>query len=111
MSDKGKPADEKSDIWDESLLDLNARMVIDARVAMTDPSAKKIRGRGFSQQDQLKVRTNLKKMTENSILPFLKNKIRVLEENVSKTHKGVKNRFISALGLKTPERGESDGLK
>jgi len=45
MSDKGQSHE---DIWDEKFLDLDARMVIDARVAMSDPSAKKVRGKGFS---------------------------------------------------------------
>jgi len=57
------------------------------------------------------MRANMKKITENHLLPFMKQKIRTLEDNVNKTHKGFKNRFVSAFGLKAPERGENDGLK
>ena len=53
----------------------------------------------------------MKKISELFLVPFIKGKIRSLEENVFKTRKTVKQKFLSAFGLKAPERGENDGLK
>ena len=57
------------------------------------------------------MKQHIKKMAEQHLIQFMKNKVKTLEENVAKTRKGVKNRFSSLLGLKTPERGENDGTK
>lgn len=114
ISDRAKASQkgtQNEDIWDEKFIDLDARTIIDARVAMTDPNAKKIRGAAFSQSDRQKIKSHLKRMADSHIIPFLKSKIRSLETSVEKQHKGVKNRLVSVFGLKTPERGESDGLK
>lgn len=50
-------------------------------------------------------------MAELHLIPFVKQKIKILEENVFRTRKTVKQKFLSAFGFKAPERGENDGLK
>jgi len=53
----------------------------------------------------------MKKITELHLVPFIKNKIKTLEDNVFKTRKTVKQKFLSAFGFKAPERGEFDGMR
>ena len=56
MSDKDKfsslpdqlPLENIEDLWIDKYIDLDARNLIDMQVAMTEPSAKKIRGKVFS---------------------------------------------------------------
>jgi hypothetical protein len=78
---------------------------------MADPQARNIRGKCFSQQDRQKLNNHIKKMAELHLIPFVKQKIKILEENVFRTRKTVKQKFLSAFGFKAPERGENDGLK
>lgn len=114
MSDKANahnPDHFAEDLWSESHIDLDARTLIDMQVAMADPSARRIRGKCFSQQDRVKIRGHIKRITELFLVPFIKQKIRNLEENVFKTRKTVKQKFLSAFGFKAPERGENDGLR
>lgn len=40
------------DLWDNKYIDLDARNLIDMQVAMTEPSAKKIRGKVITPQDR-----------------------------------------------------------
>ena len=48
MSNKNSQEVNNEDIWSENSMDLDTRNLIDVQVAMADPSAKKIRGQGFS---------------------------------------------------------------
>lgn len=57
------------------------------------------------------MKQHIKKIAEQHLIVSMKTKVKTLEENVAKTRKGVKNRFSSLLGLKTPERNENDGTK
>lgn len=68
-----------------------------------------LRGRTFSVEDRTKIKTQIKRMIEKQILPFIEKKIRNLEVNLSETRKGIKNKFMNFW--KKPERGENDGLK
>ena len=52
MSDKNNADAKNEDIWSENSMDLDTRNLIDVQVAMADPSAKKIRGQGFSPADR-----------------------------------------------------------
>lgn len=42
------PQEPVEDLWVDKYIDLDARNLIDMQVAMTEPSARKIRGRVFS---------------------------------------------------------------
>jgi hypothetical protein len=99
------------DIWSDSHVDLDARYFIDMQMAKANPSLKKIRGTCFSLNDRNKIKTHLKKITEIFLVPFIKQKIKNLEESVFKTRKTVKQKFLSAFGFKAPERNENDGLR
>ena len=46
---------------------------------------------------------------ESHIVPFIRQRIRTLEEAVAKTKKGLKNSISNFF--KKPDRGENDGLK
>ena len=57
MSDLYKTGEDENakppeDLWADKYIDLDARNLIDIQVAMTDPSAKKIRGKVFSSKDR-----------------------------------------------------------
>jgi hypothetical protein len=52
----------------------------------------------------------MKKIIEVHMMPFIRKRIRDLEESVAKTRKGVKNRFMSVFKA-TSDRGENDGQK
>lgn len=80
-------------------------------MAIKDPLAKTIRGRCFSNSDRERLANHMRKIAEMHIVPYIKQKIRSLEENVFKTRKTVKQKFLSAFGFKALERGENDGLK
>ena len=69
MSDKGNADAKNEDIWSDSHMDLDTRNLIDVQVAMADPSAKKIRGQGFSQTDRNKVKAHMKRIIEQHIIP------------------------------------------
>ena len=90
-------------------MDLDTRNLIDVQVAMADPSAKKIRGQGFSQADRTKVKGHMRRIIEQHIIPSTQKKIRILDDSVTKTRKGLKNSISNFF--KKPERGENDGLK
>lgn len=90
-------------------IDLDARNLIDMQVAMTEPSARKIRGKVFTPQDRQKIKMQMKKVMETRLLPFMRQRIRILEESVAKTRKGIKNSIMNVF--KKPERNENDGLK
>ena len=77
---------------------------------MADPSAKKIRGKVFSQADRQKMYGHLKKVVEGHLLQFIRQRIRTLEETVAKTRKGFKN-ALAGIFKKASDRGENDGLK
>lgn len=112
MSDRAKAQQndfQAEDIWGDHLIDLDARTLIDMQVAMTDPSSRKVRGKAFSQKDRDKIKGHIKKLAELHIVPFIKQKIRLYEENVFKTRKTVKQKFLSAFGFKAPERNDNDG--
>ena len=97
------------DLWDNKYIDLDARNLIDIQVAMTEPSARKIRGKVFTPQDRQKIHNQMKKVMESRILPFIRMRIRILEDSVAKTRKGIKNSIMNVF--KKPERNENDGLK
>jgi trafficking protein particle complex subunit 8 len=110
MSDKGKVTEgQVEDLWLDKYIDLDTRNLIDVQVAMADPSAKKIRGKAFSQQDRQRMYGHMRKVVEGHLLQFIRTRIRTLEETVAKTRKGFKNAFAGLF--KKAERGENDGLK
>lgn len=85
MSDRTRAhsADNKNeDIWLEKYIDLDSRALIDARVAMTDPSSRKVRGKAFSAADRLVVKAHIKRMAEAHLIPFMKTKIKTLDDVV-----------------------------
>ena len=51
----------------------------------------------------------MRKIIEVHLVPFIRTRIRTLEETVAKTRKGIKNSFTNFF--KKPDRGENDGLK
>ena len=112
MSDRNKPSnnDKLPDLWLDKYIDIDARNLIDVRMAMTDPAAKKIRGKVFSTNDRIKVAQVVRKIAELHLMPFVRGKIRTLEDVVSKSRKGIRNTLFNTF-IKKNERGENDGLK
>lgn len=112
MSNRGKDFSNQhlDDLWDNSYIDLDERMLIDVQMGMVDPNQKKIRGQVFSQKDRDIARKNVKKLIEVHMMPFIRTKIRTLEDSVAKTRKGVKNRLFSVFKAAS-DRLENDGLK
>jgi len=51
----------------------------------------------------------MRKIIEVHMVPFIRTRIRTLEETVAKTRKGLKNSISNFF--KKPDRGENDGLK
>ena len=66
------PQEPVEDLWVDKYIDLDARNLIDMQVAMTEPSARKIRGRVFSASDRQKIRTQMKKIMETRLIPFMR---------------------------------------
>jgi len=51
----------------------------------------------------------MRKIVEVHLVPFIRTRLRTLEETVAKTRKGFKNSVMSVF--KKADRGENDGLK
>ena len=72
-SSSGTAAQEQmEDLWVDKYIDLDARNLIDMQVAMTEPSARKIRGKVFSANDRQKVKMQMKKAMEARLIPFMR---------------------------------------
>lgn len=52
----------------------------------------------------------MRKLIEERLVPFVKQRLRNVEENVAKTKKGMVNFFKSSM-FKKPERSETEGQK
>ena len=50
-----------------------------------------LRGRTFSPDDRVKIKSVVKRMIEKLLLPVIERKIRTLESNITNTKKGFKN--------------------
>ena len=98
-----------SNTWTEDHLDIDTRNLIDSHVGRADPSQVKIRGKCFTEQDKLKIRGAIKKIVDSQMIPFIRQKVRDLDESIGNTRKGFKNSI--SMFFKKPERGENDGLK
>lgn len=50
-----------------------------------------IRGHSFSNEDRDRIRTQIHRMLQKSVLPFIERRIRNLETGIANTRKGIKN--------------------
>lgn len=101
------PAPEE--LWPDKYIDLDARNLIDMQVAMTDPASRRVRGIVFSASDRSKVKTAMRKIIEERLVPFIRQRIKLTEESVGKTRKGSINFFKNFV--KKAERSETEGTK
>ena len=89
---------------------MDTRALIDVQVVRNSPQHVKAKGRCFIENDRQKIRVLMRRVVENSILPFNQKRIRDLEDQVAKTKKGFKNMLSNFISKKS-DRGDSDGLR